>query len=410
MKLRNNGRFPRVIIGFFGKIIYSRTMLTPTDSENAQKLYDLEKIKSIFPLDCALGVDVIPFKMTLRFLCAVAREGVIAKSYKEASANIWEKYNVRLNAAQVERATIYVGSYVWSAQYTEAQLAKRHLQERKVNTKYNKYSNDILYIASDGAMIHLLGDEDRPDGWAESKHAVAFHSSDIVYSEGSNGEPTHKILKKDFVGFIGPASEFMYHFLALALRNHCEECSKVVVLSDGATWIHKMVLEVLPGAEHILDLYHAKENAWKFANAVKRSEKSRKQFGETLCNLIEEGKVEELLDILSEYKERKLPIGVPNLYVYIENHKDCMNYPLYKEKGYFVGSRSIESGNKQLTQNRMKLQGMIWSPDNAQFMLSLKAKYESDNWKDVIKIMYLVHYHRSPPIFECENWNHNSAI
>ena len=64
-----------------------------------------------------------------------------------------------------------------------------------------------------------------------------------------------------------------------------------------------------------------------------------------------------------------------------------MNYPQYREKGYFVGSGAIESGNISLMQNRMKLQGMRWNLLSGQGMLSLKAKYESGNWSDVESLM-----------------------
>ena len=37
-------------------------------------------------------------------------------------------------------------------------------------------------------------------------------------------------------------------------------CSQIVVISDGASWIQKIVEEFFPGAVHILDLYHIKEH------------------------------------------------------------------------------------------------------------------------------------------------------
>ena len=64
-----------------------------------------------------------------------------------------------------------------------------------------------------------------------------------------------------------------------------------------------------------------------------------------------------------------------------------MDYPAYKAKGYFVGSGAIESGNIRLMQNRMKLQGMRWKLSSGQGMLSLKAKYESGKWDDVVQLM-----------------------
>ncbi|MBR1660421.1 MAG: hypothetical protein IJ705_08890, partial [Oscillospiraceae bacterium] len=53
----------------------------------------------------------------------------------------------------------------------------------------------------------------------------------------------------------------------------------------------------------------------------------------------------------------------------------------------FVGSGAMESGNIRLMQNRMKLQGMRWKLKTGQNMLSLKAKYESGRWQNVVDLM-----------------------
>ena len=55
----------------------------------------------------------------------------------------------------------------------------------------------------------------------------------------------------------------------------------------------------------------------------------------------------------------------------------------YKNKGYYVGSGMIESGNKVVVQKRMKQAGQRWSTDGAQNMVVLRAKYESGDWQDV---------------------------
>ena len=80
--------------------------------------------------------------------------------------------------------------------------------------------------------------------------------------------------------------------------------------------------------------------------------------------------------------------GQENLYTYISNNKDNIDYPAYREKGYFVGSGAIESGNKTVLQSRLKLPGMRWNVPTAQCMVSLKAKLESQRWeKDVIPLV-----------------------
>lgn len=387
MVLKNNGNLSRKLTGLFGEVTYSRASLIPADKQSASILLETEGVKSIFPLDCELGVDVLPFKLTCNMMCAAAKEAVRARSYVDASQNILEKYHVTLSAVQVEKVTDYVGTLVFKEQMAASEEAKTSVSQKIDGRRRRRRKNDILYLETDGAMVHVR-DKKTGDGWMESKHAIAFHSSDIHYYTSSDGtHESHRILKREFVGYIGSAAEFQYHFLALAKRNDYDYCSEVVVLSDGAPWIHSIVENYLPRATHILDLFHAKENAGKFAQAVKQGKRQKKAFADELCDLIDAGKTDELLKVLEPYKDRKMPPGILNFYTYVSNHADCMDYPSYKAKGYFVGSGAIESGNIRLMQNRMKLQGMRWKLSSGQGMLSLKAKYESGKWDDVVQLM-----------------------
>ena len=387
MVLKNNANLSRKLTGVFGEIQYSRASLIPSDKDSAKLLWETEKKKSVFPLDCALGVDALPFKITCQMMCAIAREAVRARSYSDACKNIEEKYHVSISSVQVEKVTDFIGALVYEEQLREAEEAEILSHKKVDGRRRRRRSNDILYLEIDGAMVHVR-DKKNGDGWMESKHAIAFNSSDVHYYYSDDGKETgHRIMKRDFTGYIGSADDFKYHFYALAKRNGCDLCSELVVISDGALWIRDIIRELLPKATHILDLYHAKENAGKFAQAVKRGKNQKKEFADKMCDLIDDGNVSELLKLLEPYKDNKFPPGVLNFYRYVENHKDCMDYPLYKSKGYFVGSGAIESGNIRLMQNRMKLQGMRWKLSSGQGMLSLKAKYESNKWDEVEALM-----------------------
>jgi hypothetical protein len=72
---------------------------------------------------------------------------------------------------------------------------------------------------------------------------------------------------------------------------------------------------------------------------------------------------------------------------YINNNIDKIDYPSYKEKGYFVGSGAIESANKVIVQRRLKQAGMRWSVSGAQAVLSLRAKAESRLWVSEVKAL-----------------------
>lgn len=134
-----------------------------------------------------------------------------------------------MSAYQIEKVTDYVASLVYGDQLRQSEEAEKLSKQKVDGRRRRRRKTDILYLELDGAMVHVR-DKKKGDGWMESKHAMAFHSSDIHYFKTSEGEEKgHRILKREFVGYIGSASDFKYHFYALAKRNQCDLCSEVVV-------------------------------------------------------------------------------------------------------------------------------------------------------------------------------------
>lgn len=159
------------------------------------------------------------------------------------------------------------------------------------------------------------------------------------------------------------------------------------MISDGASWIQKIVNELFPEAVHILDLYHVKEHVHAFGKWIIKDEKQAAEWINNIIEMIEDSRTEEVLKILEPYKDTKCPVNVLNLHTYINNHKQCMNYKAYRKANVYVGSGAIESANKYTMQNRMKLQGMRWNMDTAQGVLSLKSRLESDCWYEVESLL-----------------------
>jgi hypothetical protein len=162
------------------------------------------------------------------------------------------------------------------------------------------------------------------------------------------------------------------------------------VLSDGATWIRNMCDEIFPDAIQILDLFHLCENIYDYAKAVfKNDEAKYKPWAESMVDMFKNGRKFDAIEILKKLQRRKLPKGTVNLPTYVNNNIDKIDYDKYAEQGYYVGSGAIESGNKVVLQKRLKLAGMRWNEKTAQYLLSLRAKYESGLWNEdvVVKIL-----------------------
>ena len=64
-----------------------------------------------------------------------------------------------------------------------------------------------------------------------------------------------------------------------------------------------------------------------------------------------------------------------------------MDYRLYESNGWFVDYDVIESANKIVAQRKLKQASMRWSISGAQFLLSLRAKFESGLWKFIGKVL-----------------------
>jgi hypothetical protein len=77
---------------------------------------------------------------------------------------------------------------------------------------------------------------------------------------------------------------------------------------------------------------------------------------------------------------------------YISNNLNTIDYPEYLRNGYFIGSGGVESGNKTVLQNRLKQAGTRWNSVTAQYLLTLKSKYESDLWNAAVVFPIIRHY------------------
>ena len=71
-----------------------------------------------------------------------------------------------------------------------------------------------------------------------------------------------------------------------------------------------------------------------------------------------------------------------NLRTYYFNNQTNMKYNYYRKQGYYIGSGAIESANKYIVSNRLKMSGMRWTIKNANSLIWLRCKYFEEKWDD----------------------------
>jgi hypothetical protein len=355
--------------------------------------------KSVAPLDCYLGLAGLPFKITPAAMLRIAYWAQNQCSYQRAEDAISEISRIKVNDDTVRLVANFVGDVVFGNDSQKADEAFAALDSGKLH--FPKDRDGVLYIQTDGTALNTRLKDETGSTWRENKLGEVFSSKDIHYWTDKKGKRQHRILKKEYVSYIGTASEFKKHLFACALRGGYGRFKETVLLSDGAAWIRNMAEELFPDAQHILDFFHLCENVNTYAKHIfNMDEPKYKAWAKDICDRLKTSGYRDVLTELEPFRNKK-PHNCPvNLYGYISNNINNIDYASYEKKGYFIGSGAIESGNKIVLQDRLKRAGMRWNTATAQAMLTLKSKVESNLWSLDVEKPFLSHCRSlSDPLF-----------
>ena len=388
MRLRTHIRTPLTILTSHGQVSFLRYYLKPQDKESMEKLVSLNGAKSIAPLDSYLGLAGLPFKITPNAMLKIAFWAQNQLSFQRAEEAIAEVMHVKVSNDTIRLVTNFVGKVVFECDCKRANEAYAALNGGKVSFPGNR--KGVLYIQTDGAALNTRLKDEAGSTWRENKLGEVFSSKDIHFWTDKKGKQQHRLLKKEYVSYLGSVSEFKKHLLACALRGGYGCFKDTVVLSDGATWIRNMVEELFPDAQQILDYYHLCENVNTYAKYLFNMDEAKyRPWARDICGKLKDSKYKQVLEELAPLKS-SVPASCPvNLIGYITNNRNNIDYVEYEKKGFFIGSGAIESGNKLILQDRLKRAGMRWNIHTAQAVLSLKSKAESDVWLSDVQIPFL---------------------
>ena len=387
--LRTDRKVDKQIMTVNGKLNLNRYSLKPADPESKRRLMETEGLKRVVPLDIRLGVDNLPFKMTVAAMLTTAYWAQNQMSYRRASDAICSVSMIETNPETVRLVADHVGGVVFEEDMRAAGRLRDKFGSGGVDFGEGKAKDGVLYIQTDGAALNTRNKDDDGSTWRENKLGLVFSSDNIRYWTDAKGKRQHRICKREYVSYVGSVDVFKWLLLSCAVRNGYGEYRRVVFLGDGATWIRNMVAELYPDAQQILDFFHLSENVYEFAKALFKMDESKyRPWAENLCERLKASKYDEVLRDLQKYRETPPQSGNVNLYNYIENNINNIDYAKYQQEGYFIGSGAIESANRLVLQQRLKQPGMRWNEDTAQPLLALRAKYESGLWeKDVVDLL-----------------------
>lgn len=370
-----------------GEIEIKRYILRPESKKDAIEMQKEKGEKAVIPLDEYLKINKLPFKMTPELMVSVAMWGQSQSSYQEAEEAILRAHQIQINDDTIRAVTNYIGSIVYQEDCRVAHESYDRLNSGKLELPVDK-KKGILYIEADGAHVNTRSKAEDGSSWRENKLGIVFSSDNIYTWTNAKGEKQRQINKREYVSYIGSAEQFKKHLFSCALKNGYGKYERTILISDGATWIRNMREELFPDAQQILDYYHLCENVNTFAKYLFGMEPSQySTWANDICALLKASKFNKVLDDLKFIEQ---PSACPvDLYGYISNNIDNIDYANYIQNGFFIGSGAIESGNKSVLHQRLRQSGMRWNVNSAQYLLTLRSKYKSGLWSKEVHSLIL---------------------
>jgi hypothetical protein len=168
-----------------------------------------------------------------------------------------------------------------------------------------------------------------------------------------------------------------------------DQAQRWIGLSDGGNGLEEFLRSNFPRVEAvILDFYHAAEHLGSLAKAWHPGDAAAAAaLQEQWCHQLKHEGGPALVQTL-----RALPLAGRSRTArqvhaeelgYFENQMHRMDYPLYRAKGWQIGSGPVESACKRVVGQRLKGAGMRWGEDGANAVSHLRALFlsEAGQWE-----------------------------
>ena len=356
IKLEVHDKAKRSIVTTFGILTLDRKYLRPKCEEDKVKLYTMYGKKIIYPLDLMLKIDKKSIKTSCNLECIIAFLNTICTSHEKGVFFLRHFFKINISEETSRKITNKVGELIFKHDTKEA---NEIIKNKDIILKVDPTKEGYAIIEMDGSFLWING-ENNQYFWLEVKIGLVSSSDNLQKYKDKDGNTKYRMKQKKYVAYLGNYENFKKYLLSIFIKNKYYLYKNLIILGDGAVWIGSFKKEFFPNSVQILDYYHLSERVWEYVKFIIKDPKEIKECAQKWCKMLKESKWEEVLKLLEPYKDIKLSKDVVNLYNYILNNSNNIDYKSYISKGYFIGSGAIESANKFVSQTRLKQPGMRW--------------------------------------------------
>jgi len=284
-------------------------------------------------------------------------------SFAHAAGRVREHYGFEISISAVRQTTLA------HAQRASQQLAAEY--QKPFRLLPAKGAEQVIAEA-DGTMICTVAPgkrkDKRPRDWKEIRLAAA-------QAQGSTATL--------YAATFGGVEELGRRWGHCAREAGWGLNSQVHALGDGAEWIRLQTREVFGSqATFTCDFFHVSEYLGAAAESCRA--RAPQQWRRTQQARLKRGVADKVIAALAEHLE---PPTVPdeeapvrNGHRYLNNRRDCLDYPRALKLGLPIGSGMIESGHRHVLQARLKKAGAAWLVEHADQIANLRTLRANGRW------------------------------
>jgi hypothetical protein len=328
-----------------------------------------------FPLDEKLELQ--PGSLTPLQLSYLMHFATLV-SFERAAKYLMQHHGVSVSASTSRRQTEALGA---SAEMVQNEQAKAVLLRSSSLSEGDTISEKPVKqaISSDGSYISLRGKI-----YAEVKTVVIgeVHENKCRLKQ----RPEQEVKMTDITYFSRMTTSETFTELAAGEvdRRGFFRARQVCAVSDGAEWIQHFIDGNRADAVRILDFYHAAEYVSDIATLVRNAGTALPEswLEEQLQELKHQGPKKVLEEVHRLLRDHPYIDDLEKSVNYLQKREEMMQYPLFQQQGWPIGSGSVESANTCVVQSRLKGPGMHWEPRNVNPLLALRTGVCNDRWDE----------------------------
>jgi hypothetical protein len=396
VRLRNYSRSATTVMTLVGKVNYERMSLAPSRPSDKAALSGLGIRGYVYPLDEALLLSRLPFKMTVGLMLEIAKESSRCESYEEAERILAKRGRVYVNDDTMRQVTNAVGAIVFNNDVSAAERVWRCLGSGGLELGQPEREG-ALYLVVGGAMLPTRQKGKKGSIGKESKLGMAFSTENIHWWTDNDGIDQYIINKKEYTALIEDDNCFNKLMFNVALRNGYGKFPITVLISNGENWIREMKEKIFPDAQQILDFYRLDKNITEYFKNIYNNQDEYNTKSKIISNLFYESNKNKAFKLLKKSLKKENKTELYKLLEFIENNRDSINYAEYRSKNYLISTGNMERTDKIIFQRRLKFGAMRWHVPSAQSVATLVAKARSGLWESDVAKATRLYYGQSGP-------------